>query len=546
MRAWMVRAGAHGERERASLEQGLLFAGWPELGDISQCATLEDLDAALSTAYPRENSRVLSSWRGQLWRFRSVMAPGDLVVLPNKDRTLAIGFITGDYQFDAEAPEGLRHVRTVEWKRSGIDRVREVRGDLQASLGSLLTISELRRFDAVNRLKALADGGEDPGNPETDEDLRLLRGPAELADKVANAPEDRPVELAVRDFLSIWDAFKRPASVTTEIRRDLDEFGLSTVPPFTEIPIDYVIRVIPVGQAPEAGRHERGEETATLELESDDSGELPPHEAPALHYETAQPAPGEDAESPVTVQRVTVGRLKSARKKPVSVKPDEPLANAVGIMTDNSFDHLAVVDDEGNLWGSISWRELGARNHAANALVRDAAVQKVQVVRTDDLLIDCVQVVADHGFVFVLNPDHSLSGMVTTYDLAHQLREELNPYAFTEEVELRLRRTLHKALLQIKEKTTQYGRPGDERMIQRLHDGKTDFHHYVELLRRADVWESLGWKSSQESFANRIDDIRQIRNDFMHFHALPQGMRAAMVEEIEKALNALRTVDPPN
>src|SRR6516225_5687830 len=95
MRAWMVRAGAHGERERASLEQGRLFAGWPELGDISRCATLEDLDATLSTAYPRENSRVLSNWRGQLWRFRSVMAPGDLVVLPNKDRTLAIGFITG-------------------------------------------------------------------------------------------------------------------------------------------------------------------------------------------------------------------------------------------------------------------------------------------------------------------------------------------------------------------------------------------------------------------------------------------------------------------
>ena len=57
MRAWMVRAGAHGEREDGSLEQGRLFAGWPELGDISHCATWEDLEAALSKAYPRENSR---------------------------------------------------------------------------------------------------------------------------------------------------------------------------------------------------------------------------------------------------------------------------------------------------------------------------------------------------------------------------------------------------------------------------------------------------------------------------------------------------------
>jgi len=89
-------------------------------------------------------------------------------------------------------------------------------------------------------------------------------------------------------------------------------------------------------------------------------------------------------------------------------------------------------------------------------------VRKVRAVRTDDLLTDCVQVVADHGFVFVLNPDNSLSGMVTTYDLADQLREELTPYAFTEEVERRLRRALRTALLLIKVKTGQHGRPSDE------------------------------------------------------------------------------------
>ena len=41
-------------------------------------------------------------------------------------------------------------------------------------------------------------------------------------------------------------------------------------------------------------------------------------------------------------------------------------------------------------------------------------MRKIRAVRTDDLLTDCVQVVTDHGFVFVLNPDNSLSGMVTT------------------------------------------------------------------------------------------------------------------------------------
>ena len=70
------------------------------------------------------------------------------------------------------------------------------------------------------------------------------------------------------------------------------------------------------------------------------------------------------------------------------------------------------------------------------------------------------------------------------------------------------------ALLLIKAKTGQYGRPSDEGRIQRLRDDKTDFHEYVELLRRTDVWEALRWKFPQDSFANRIDSIRKIRNDF--------------------------------
>ncbi len=318
------------------------------------------------------------------------------------------------------------------------------------------------------------------------------------------------------------------------------------MPPFTEIPIDYTIRVISVGQTPEVGRHERGEETAALELESADSDGLPPADDRAFHYETASPAPDADAEPPATSQRVTVGRLRAARQVPVSVKLSDLLVNAVEMMTEKSFDHLAVLDDDGNLRGSISWQEIGASNHDANALVKDAAVQKVRSVRTDDLLTDCAQVVMDHGFVFVLNPDGSLSGMVTQYDLAHKLLEEMTPYAFIEEVEKRLRRKLLTALQKIKETLGHHGTPSDPGRIQKLLDDKTIFNEYVELLRRTNVWNALGWKFPQDSFVNRIDNIRKIRNDFLHFHTLAEEVRAAQVEEIENVLKALRRVDPPN
>ena len=43
-RLWIVRAGAHGERELAAIDQSKLFPGFLEVGDLSTCA---DRDAVL-------------------------------------------------------------------------------------------------------------------------------------------------------------------------------------------------------------------------------------------------------------------------------------------------------------------------------------------------------------------------------------------------------------------------------------------------------------------------------------------------------------------
>ncbi|MHC0430813.1 hypothetical protein ACX6XY_11570 [Streptomyces sp. O3] len=122
------------------------------------------------------------------------------------------------------------------------------------------------------------------------------------------------------------------------------------------------------------------------------------------------------------------------------------------------------------------------------ALVEDAAVLKVRSIRTDEPMVDCLADVADHGCVFVLNPDGSLSGIVTGHDLAHRFEQELRPYALIQELELRLRRALKKALMQVKE-------------------------------------------------------TRKIRNETMHFHTSDDD-RISAVEEIQVALQMLKTVQP--
>ncbi|WP_218669989.1 CBS domain-containing protein [Streptomyces tsukubensis] len=136
--------------------------------------------------------------------------------------------------------------------------------------------------------------------------------------------------------------------------------------------------------------------------------------------------------------------MPSARSELKIVRFTDPLSRAVELLSENAYDQLPVLDGDGHLRGSITWREIGATNRPATALVEDAAVLKVRSIRTDEPMVDCLADVADHGCVFVLNPDGSLSGIVTGHDLAHRFEQELRPYALIQELELRLRRALKK------------------------------------------------------------------------------------------------------
>jgi restriction system protein len=100
MRAWVVRAGQHGEREAFNLANGIASVGWHETGDLTGCPTREDIRKTVELAFPGETVAKRANTTGQLRALRSEMQVGDLVVLPSKATpTLAIGRITGDYQY---------------------------------------------------------------------------------------------------------------------------------------------------------------------------------------------------------------------------------------------------------------------------------------------------------------------------------------------------------------------------------------------------------------------------------------------------------------
>jgi restriction system protein len=176
-KAWLVRAGRHGERESMAVEQSLALVGWEELDDLSKVATRDQLVDVLRSTYPDAGSGRIANWTGQLWAFLHRVQPGDLAVLPFKHRPMiAIGRVTGPYAFRADLPVDARHVRPVQWLRTDIPRT-AVGQDLLYSLGAFLTVCELRRNQAAQRLAALADTGRDPG-----QSAAVGAEPAELVD----------------------------------------------------------------------------------------------------------------------------------------------------------------------------------------------------------------------------------------------------------------------------------------------------------------------------------------------------------------------------
>ncbi|HZL05931.1 MAG TPA: restriction endonuclease, partial [Coriobacteriia bacterium] len=161
--AWLIRAGRAGEREQWALRNGVSGGGFEEVPDLTHTGTREAVSAAVTQGFPSEKPATIRTFAAQMWALRGRINTGDYVVMPLKNSpVLAIGRISGEYQYRQDPDPALRHVRPVEWLATDIPRT-AVKQDLLYSLGAFLTICEVKRNDAAHRISMLARQGTDPG-----------------------------------------------------------------------------------------------------------------------------------------------------------------------------------------------------------------------------------------------------------------------------------------------------------------------------------------------------------------------------------------------
>ena len=160
-RLWIVRAGKHGERELAAIESNKLLPGFMEVGDLSHTADRAAIIEILRVAVPDESENAIRNFAAQLNQFVHKIALGDLVVMPRKvTNGVAIGRVTGPYAYDPET--SYHHYRTVEWLSEATPRD-TFKQDLRHSFGAFMTVCEIQRNKALDRVKAVLETGKDPG-----------------------------------------------------------------------------------------------------------------------------------------------------------------------------------------------------------------------------------------------------------------------------------------------------------------------------------------------------------------------------------------------
>ena len=152
---WTMKGARTALREERMLAEGVIGAGWEKLPSLSGVTSKEALSARVATGYPDMAPATHDHYVAQLWTLVDTMKEGDLLVLQVKTTaTIAVGRISGPYQYRTDLGKDLQHLRPVQWIATGVPR-RTFDRDLLHALDDFLTFDSVGRADTAARVLAV-------------------------------------------------------------------------------------------------------------------------------------------------------------------------------------------------------------------------------------------------------------------------------------------------------------------------------------------------------------------------------------------------------
>lgn len=299
-----------------------------------------------------------------------------------------------------------------------------------------------------------------------------------------------PKKVTVRDILKWIGVSRRGSNVNWRIKRALEKAGLDTKPDFDWAYLHSYIEFVPI--------------------ESDKS----------------------DEQESTTYQ---IGALESANRKPVSIKPDSTLAEAITVMLTRDFSQIPVMTSDRELKGAISWKSIGSKLSLGKkcAIVREC-MDKALKIDSDFSLFKAIDIIAEHDYVLVQAHDKTICGIVTASDLSQQFRDLAEPFLLIGECENFVRRLIH-GKFQVEELVEASNPDDSSRKVEGVAD--LTFGEYIRLLEEKKRWAKIGLAVDRKEFIKQLNKVREIRNDVMHFD--PQGVEPEALEALQEFVRFL-------
>lgn len=368
------------------------------------------------------------------------------------------------------------------------------------------TLHQLRQ----RLLKSVAeDVASDRKTPEQEAEAVRRRFDA-LEEARLKAEAGEPETRTVREFIRIWGFEDRDRTASAQIDADLANHGLTTVPDFRAVSLDRTIQMIV----------------------------LPDPDRDASPVEAADGEP-EKAAADVSEESVdiglTLGNLLSDDNPLVWVSPSANFEEAITAMQINDYSQVAVLANPHTLYGAVSWKSIAEAKHLnpdagfSDAIDRHA---RNRVFDYDTRLLDVLTTLRQDEFIFVRDFERKITGIVTAGDVVHKYDETATPFFLIGEIDQELRQLLQNTF---EEETIRQACSSAGLTFKSV--DSMSIGQYQVVLDNPNCWAQLGWPLDRKQFIARLNELRTVRNNVMHFNPDP-----VKISEVNKLRNFLQLI----
>lgn len=317
------------------------------------------------------------------------------------------------------------------------------------------------------------------------------------------ARDGAPMVVSVRELLGQWGATSRTALATEQLAADLENHGLTTKPSFLKTGIDSDVAII---------------EREIENTERRDDGQL---------ADDSEVANGTDV-------GLTLGNIPSANGGIESITPQASYDEAITRMLLNDFSQLAVLTSPRSSPRAVTWQSIARERHANPTGLLSGAIVEASVRYFDTELIDVLPLLEAEDFVFVKDTTNLITGIVTTADVVRAYGELATPFFLIGELDRLLRQIISDnfTMAQVRDTCDEVG----DRDLQSYDD--LTMGDYERLLQDVSHWQALGWPLDRATFGKRLAELREVRNDLVHFN--PDPVPEHTVNRIRQMLQVLR------